>query len=52
MQEFEVEVEKIFQRIVKVRADSREDAIKKVIQMYKKEEIVLDVDDFISVDFR
>ncbi len=52
MQEYEIEVEELLQRIVKVKAESKEEAVKIVMEKYRKEEIVLDAGDFIEVNFR
>jgi len=44
--EIDIEVTEILSRVVKVNADSVDDAIDIVRDMYKKEEIVLDYNDF------
>lgn len=52
MQEYEVEIEKILQRTIKVQAKSKEEAVTIVKEKYRNEEIVLTVDDFIDVEFK
>lgn len=48
---YKVEVTETLQRIVEVKANSKEDAIEKVIEMYGNEEIVLDWQDFVGNEF-
>lgn len=52
MKEFEIEVEEILQRIVKIEAENREEAINRAKEKYIKEEIILDEDDFKEVNFK
>lgn len=51
-QVYQIEIEEILQRVVKVKASSLEEAIDKVEQRYKNEKYVLDYNDFKGVDFR
>ena len=52
MQEYEVEIEEILQRKVKVEAENRDEAVRKVIKMYRSEEIILGAEDCIDVEFK
>lgn len=45
MEIFKIEVQELLSRTIEVEAQNIEDAIDKVHQMYKSEEIVLDYDD-------
>lgn len=49
---YQIEIEEILQRVVKIKASSLEEAIDKVEQRYKDEKYVLDYNDFKGVDFR
>lgn len=51
-QVYQIEIEEILQRVVKVKASSLEEAIDTVEQRYKDEKYVLDYNDFKGVDFR
>ncbi len=50
--EYEVEIEEVLQRVVKVKATSEDEAIRKVKEQYVKAEIVLDAEDFMDYDIR
>ena len=49
---YEIEIEEILQRVVKVNANSLDEAIDKVEHRYKNEKYVLDYNDFKDVQFR
>lgn len=49
---YEIEIEEILQRVVKVKANSLDEAIDKVENRYKNEKYVLDYNDFKDVQFR
>ena len=49
--EFKVEIKEILSRIVPIKANTEEEAYQKVKQLYKNEEIVLDDNDFLDVEF-
>lgn len=49
--DYEVEVKEVLSRIETVHADSLEEAIDKVMDKYHAQEIVLDAEDFVGVDF-
>lgn len=46
MKEFAIEIEETLSRVVHVEAESVEDAISQVWDMYSEEEIVLDYTDY------
>lgn len=48
---YEVTVTETLERVVYVKADSMEDARELVRIQYRREEIVLDAEDFVSVEF-
>lgn len=48
---YEVTVTETLERVVYVKADSMEDARELVRIQYRREEIVLDAEDFLSVEF-
>lgn len=50
MRIFKIEVQELLARVIEVDADSLDEAISKVEEMYKKEEIVLDYDDLSKRD--
>ncbi len=49
---YNIEIEEILQKVVKVKADSLSEAIEKVEEKYRDEEYVLNEDDFKGVEFR
>lgn len=51
VRDYEVEVKEVLSRIETVHADSLEDAIDKVMDKYHAQEIILDAEDFVGVDF-
>lgn len=52
MKIYEIEIEELLQKVVKVKANSLNEAIDKVEERYKKEQYVLDYNDFKAVEFR
>lgn len=52
MKQFEIEIEEILQRIIKVEADSKEEAIRIAKEKYKNEEIILDENDLKEVNYK
>ena len=48
---YKVNIEELLSRIVEIEADNKYEAIQKVREMYAKEEIVLDAEDFNSVEY-
>ena len=48
METFEIIVQELLSRTISVQAQNIEEAIEKVNQMYRKTEIVLDVEDFLK----
>ena len=52
IKEYEIEIEEILQRIVKVKAESEEEAYRIVSEQYKNCEIVLGDEDFIMCEIR
>ena len=52
MKTYEIEIEEVIQRRVRVDAENEEEAIKQVKEKYKNEEIVLDYNDFKEVSIK
>ena len=50
MSMFKTEITETLQRTIEVEAESEEDALQKVKEMYKNEEIVLDSSDFVGAE--
>lgn len=48
---YQVEIEELLQKVVKVKANSLAEAINKVEEKYRNEEYVLDYNDFKGVEF-
>jgi hypothetical protein len=48
METFKIEVQEFLSRIIEIEAKSAEEAISKVREMYRNEEIVLDSDDYVT----
>jgi len=51
METFKIEVQEFLARVVEVKAKNVQEAFSKVNEQYKKEEIVLDYNDFVDVNF-
>ncbi len=51
MKTYKIEIKETLSRIIEINADSIDDALLEVEQLYKKEEIVLDSNDFVEVNF-
>jgi len=51
MDTFLIKVQELLERVVKVEAKSLNEAISKAKEKYRKEEIVLDYNDFVNFDF-
>ena len=52
MKIYEIEIEELLQKVVQVEADSLDEAIDKVEEGYRKDQYVLDYNDFKGVEFR
>ena len=51
MEVYKIKIIETLSRVVEVKAESETDAFRKVEEMYKKEEEVLDYSDFEEVEF-
>jgi uncharacterized protein YgfB (UPF0149 family) len=51
METYKIEVQEFLSRVVEVKAKNIQEAFSKVNEQYKKEEIVLDYNDFVDVNF-
>lgn len=50
MEKFKVEIQEFLSRIVEVEANSSDEAIFKVRELYRNEEIVLDYSDYVTTE--
>lgn len=48
---FDIEIKEELSRVEHIKADTLDEAIDKAMEMYKKEQIVLDAEDMKGVDF-
>jgi hypothetical protein len=51
METYKIEVKETLSRIIEIDANSFDEALEDVQKMYKNEEIILDNDDFVEVEF-
>lgn len=51
METFKIEIQEFLSRVVEVVAESKDEAISKISDQYKKTDIVLDYNDFVEVNF-
>jgi hypothetical protein len=51
MKTFKIEVKETLSRIIEIEANSMDEAFSKIQDLYKKEEIVLDSDDYVETEF-
>lgn len=51
MNNYKVEVKEFLTREIEVTANSEEEAIEKIKELYQKEQIVLDWNDYLSTEF-
>lgn len=51
METFKIEVKETLSRIIEVEASSENEALSKIQDLYNKEEIVLDADDYVETEF-
>ena len=49
--EYEIEIEEVLQKVVKVKANSLDEALDIVEEKYRNQEYVLDSEDFKGVEF-
>ncbi len=52
MDKYKVEITETLQKTVEVEEDNKEEALHKVMKMYKNEEVILDYNDFVDLDFK
>jgi len=50
METFKIEIQEFLSRIVEIEAENIDEAISKVKELYHKEEIVLDSDDYVTTE--
>jgi len=47
---FKIEIQEFLSRIIEVEAETKDEAISKVRELYRNEEIVLDSDDYVTTE--
>ena len=52
MNKYNIEITEILQKTIEIKAENKEDALHRAMKMYKNEEVILDNNDFINVDFK
>lgn len=52
MDTYNIEITEVLQRLIRIEANSKEEAIKLAKGKYQKEEIVLDYNDFVDVNIK
>lgn len=50
METFRIEIQEFLSRTIEVEAETKDEAVSKVRQLYRNEEIVLDSDDYVSTE--
>jgi len=50
MATFKIEIQELLSRIIEMEAETKDEAVSKVRELYRKEEIVLDSDDYVSTE--
>jgi hypothetical protein len=50
METFKIEIQEFLSRIIEVEAETKDEAISKVRELYRMEEIVLDSDDYVTTE--
>lgn len=51
METFKIELKETLSRVIEIEASSEDEALSKIQDLYKKEEIVLDADDYMETEF-
>lgn len=49
---YKVEITETLQKTVEVEANNKEEALNKVMKIYKNSEVILNDNDFVDVDFK
>ncbi len=52
MKEFEVEITETLSKVIKIKANTLEEALKGVTKMYEQEQIILDSDNFVEKEIK
>ena len=50
MQKYQVEINETLSRIIEIEAENENDAVSKIKDLYRKEEIVLDSNDYLDTE--
>lgn len=51
METFKIEIKKTLSRITEIESNSADEALLKIQNLYKNEEIVLNADDYVATEF-
>jgi len=49
---FKIEIQEFLSKIIEIEAENIDDAVSKAKEMYQKEEIVLDSDDYVTTEIK
>ena len=52
MDKYKIEITETLQQVVEVEAESEEEAMRKVMKMYKNSKVVLDDNNFVDLAFK
>lgn len=52
MKTFKIEIQEFLSKIIEIEAENIDDAVSKAKEMYQKEEIVLDSDDYVTTEIK
>lgn len=50
MKKFEIEIKELLARTIEIKANTEDEALQKIKEMYQKEEIILDSSDYIDTE--
>lgn len=50
MEIFKIEIQEFLSRIIEVEAETKDEAISKIRQLYRNDEIILDNDDYVATE--
>lgn len=51
MKTFKIEIKETLSRVIEIEANSNEEALSKIEELYNQQEIVLDSTDFVETEF-
>ena len=51
MKTYAIEIKETLSKVIEIEANTEEEALQKIKDLYQKESIVLDAEDFVTVEF-